>query len=192
MVSLNRITTRTGDDGSTGLADGSRLPKQHPLIVALGELDELNALLGLVAGQQPPPVVAAALPVLQNDLFDLGADLSTPPGGPHEARIPRITPAQVQRLEAWLAEANARLPPLRSFVLPGGSPPAAWLHLARTVARRAERSLCAAQAADPARAWNGAALPWLNRLSDLLFVWARLAGAEREALWRPGGGPEVH
>ena len=190
MVRLNRITTRTGDGGDTGLADGSRVAKDHPLIQAIGALDEANSLLGVVRLEALPSAVMAALPLIQNDLFDLGGDLATPPGGPYEDKIPRITVAQVARLEGWAESGNAALAPLTSFVLPGGSRAAAWLHLARTVVRRAERDLVSAQHADAARAWNPACLHYLNRLSDLCFIWARLAndGGATDVLWQPGQG----
>lgn len=188
MVRLDRITTRTGDDGSTGLGDGSRLAKHHPLIAAIGTVDEANSLLGVVRLEQLPSVVSAALPRIQNDLFDVGADLACPPGMAHADKVPRVTSAQVAHLESLLAEANAGVAPLKSFVLPGGTRAAAHLHLARTVARRAEREVSAAIAAVPERAFNTELIHYLNRLSDLLFVWARLANGEQEALWVPGGG----
>jgi cob(I)alamin adenosyltransferase len=185
MVTLNQIITRTGDQGTTGLGDGSRIAKDHPLIAVIGSVDEANSLLGVVRLDAP----LAELPQVQNDLFDLGADLATPPGSPWEAKIPRITDAQVARLEAWATAANAGLAPLTSFVLPAGSRASAWLHLARTVVRRAERDLVAAQHADPARAWNPNCLRYLNRLSDLCFIWARKEndGGKAEVLWMPGG-----
>lgn len=188
MVRLDRITTRSGDAGTTGLADGTRVPKHSPLIGAIGAVDEANSLLGLVRQQPLPADVAEALPAVQNDLFDLGSDLAVPPGGPHEEHIKRISDAQVARLEALVEASTARLAPLTSFVLPGGSPGAAWLHLARTVVRRAERDLAAAIAADPARAWNRNLVRYLNRLSDCCFAWARRANDDGRAdvAWRPG------
>ena len=189
MVRLDRITTRTGDDGSTGLGDGSRVVKDHPLIEALGAVDEVNSLLGLVLLEQLPAAIAEALPAIQHDLFDIGADLANPQGGPHEAHIPRITATHLMHLEQLLEATNAGLAPLTSFVLPGGSRGAAWLHLARTVARRAERNLVAAEhTADSDRAWNPSCRHYLNRLSDLCFVWARLAndGGRGDVLWVPG------
>ena len=185
MVQLNRITTRTGDQGTTGLTDGSRVPKDHPLIQVIGTVDEANSLLGVVIVEGGPQ----ALTAIQNDLFDLGSDLATYPGGPYEAKIPRITEAQVVRLETLATAANAGIAPLTSFVLPGGSRAAAWLHLARTVVRRAERDLVAAQHADPQRVWNPHCLEYLNRLSDLCFIWARQAndGGKADVLWVPGG-----
>jgi cob(I)alamin adenosyltransferase len=189
MVTLNRITTRTGDDGTTGLSDGSRLPKDHPLIQAIGSVDEANSVFGLLTLEQAPPAINSAIPLIQNDLFDLGADLATPPGGPYETKIPRIQPAQVAHLESWAAAANADLPPLKSFILPGGSRAATWLHLARTVVRRAERDVIHAEHADAARAWNPHVRHYLNRLSDLCFVWSRVANAGQDVLWQPGGTP---
>jgi cob(I)alamin adenosyltransferase len=187
MVRLDRITTRTGDGGSTGLGDGSRLPKHHALITAIGAVDEANSLLGVVRLEQLPATIATALPHIQNDLFDVGSDLACPPGMAHEDKVPRVTPAQVARLDALLVEANAGVPPLTSFVLPGGTRAAAHLHLARTVVRRAECGVSAAIAALPARPFNPELIRYLNRLSDLLFVWARLANGGHEALWVPGG-----
>jgi cob(I)alamin adenosyltransferase len=188
MVRLDRITTRTGDGGSTGLGDGSRLPKHHPLISAIGTVDEANSLLGVVALEALPAEMVSELPRIQNDLFDLGSDLACPPGMPHEDKVPRISAAQVARLDAALVTANANVPPLTSFVLPGGTRAAAHLHLARTVVRRAERDVSAASAAIPQRSFNPEVLRYLNRLSDLLFVWARLANGEHEVLWAPGAG----
>lgn len=188
MVRIDRVATRTGDDGSTALGDGRRLPKDHPLIIALGEIDEANAVLGLTAQQSPPPPVADLLPAIQNDLFDLGADCCLPVGSPGADRCPRIVDRHLARLDDALAAANAGLPPLTSFVLPGGTPAGAWLHLARTVVRRAERALVTAhRLADPPV--NAACLRYLNRLSDLCFVWTRVANAGQEALWRPGLAP---
>jgi cob(I)alamin adenosyltransferase len=190
MVRLDRITTRTGDDGTTGLGDGSRLPKHHPLIAAIGVVDEANSLLGVVRLESLPAAIGAALPRIQNDLFDLGSDLACPPGMPHEDKVPRVTAAHVARLDALLVEANAGVAPLKSFVLPGGTRAAAHLHLARTVVRRAERDLNAAIAGLPTRVFNPELIRYLNRLSDLLFVWARLANGEHEVLWVPGGAPQ--
>jgi cob(I)alamin adenosyltransferase len=188
MVHLDRISTRTGDDGTTGLGDGSRLPKHHPLIAAIGAVDEANSVLGVVRQEQLPPTIAQAVPVIQNDLFDVGSDLACPPGMKFEDKIPRITPAQVARLDAFLAEANAGVAPLKSFVLPGGTRAATYLHLARTVVRRAERDVSAAIAELPTRSFNPELIHYLNRLSDLLFVWARLANGDQEVLWVPGAG----
>jgi cob(I)alamin adenosyltransferase len=188
-IRLDRITTRTGDDGSTGLSDGSRLPKDHPLIGAIGAVDEIGCLLGMVRLQALPETIASEVPRVQNDLFDLGADLASPPGGAHEDRIPRMNPSQVARLELALALANVDLPALTSFVLPGGSLAASWIHLARTCVRRAERDVVAAIHAVPARTFNPEIIRYLNRLSDLCFVWSRrcnLADGQSDVLWSPG------
>ncbi len=191
MVRLDRITTRSGDGGDTGLGDGSRVPKDHPLINAIGAVDEANSLLGLVLcetrGTGLDAGIAQEIERIQNDLFDLGADLAVPPGGPYEAKMCRITEAHIARLDTVLAAANAGLPPLTSFVLPGGSRGASWLHLARTVVRRAERDVVAAGHALVERDF-APPLRYLNRLSDLCFVWARLAndGGRGEVLWTPG------
>lgn len=175
---IDRITTRTGDRGETGLADGSRLPKDHPLIAVIGAVDEANCVIGLVRLEHLPDGLAAELARVQNDLFDLGADLASPPGGAHEAGVPRVAAAQVERLDRAVEEAAALLAPLRSFVLPAGSRAAVHLHLARTVVRRAERDLVSAIRAQPERAFNPECLRYLNRLSDACFAWARRANDE--------------
>jgi cob(I)alamin adenosyltransferase len=181
VVKLNRIYTRTGDDGTTGLVDGSRRSKADPRLHAVGTVDETNAAIGL-ARLSAPPAIEAALARIQNDLFDLGADLATP--GTIEGAL-RIVPAQVKRLEAEIDAATAILAPLTSFILPAGTPCATALHLARTVCRRAERDCVAAiEAGD---ALEVPALHYINRLSDLLFVLSRLANAENgDVLWEPG------
>jgi cob(I)alamin adenosyltransferase len=187
MVHLDRITTRTGDSGTAALGDGSRLPKQHPIFHAIGTVDEANSVIGVVLLETLPPTVADELRRIQNDLFDVGSDLACPPNMPHADKIPRITTHYLQRLDSALTQANATVEPLRSFVLPGGTRAATWLHLARTVVRRAERDVCAAiEAAQPSPI-NPEILRYLNRLSDLLFVYARLANGTNEVLWRPGG-----
>jgi len=188
MIRLDRITTRTGDGGQTGLADGSRVDKHHPLITAIGSVDEANSLIGVCRIQALPPDITEILPTVQNDLFDLGADLAVPPGGPYEEHLKRVNDAQVERLEALVALSAAKVPPMTTFVMPAGSPGASWLHLARTVARRAERDLSAAIAADPVRVWNPNLLRYLNRLSDCCFVWARRANDDGRAdvPWIPG------
>ena len=179
MVKLNRIYTRTGDAGTTGLADGSRVTKTDARLHAIGEVDEANAAIGLAVLAAGPGETATALGRLQNDLFDLGADLATPG---EAAGVARVTPAQVERLEAEIDAMNARREPLTSCVRPGGSAAAAALHLARAVTRRAERAAVAGPAV------NAPALAYLNRLSDWLFVAARLANDDGRAdvLWRPG------
>ncbi len=170
-VRLTRIYTRGGDKGETSLGDGSRVSKLDPRVAALGDVDELNSLLGLAGG----------LDRVQNELFDLGADVAVPFAG-HEDRL-RITQAAIERLEREIDAANATLPELKSFVLPGGSERAAQLFLARAVCRRAERTVLAVSDTSPLAA------VYLNRLSDLLFVLARAANAEAgvdELLWKPG------
>ena len=181
MVKLNKIYTRTGDDGTTGLVDGSRRAKHDRRFEAVGAVDEANAVLGWAALAVDE---AADLTRIQNDLFDLGADLATPGEdfAPSE-RVLRIVPAQVDWLEGRIDAANETLEPLRSFILPGGSEAAARLHMARTSARRAERAMTALAAAEPV---NPAALAYVNRLSDLLFVLARAANGGNDPLWQPG------
>lgn len=190
MVKLNKIYTRTGDDGTSGLVDGSRLPKQDALFAAMGDVDEANSLIGYAIRALTDGAMVARLRVIQNDLFDLGADLATPgeagddPFAPHEMAL-RMVAAQVDRLEQEIDAMNADVPPLTSFILPGGSEGAARLHLARTATRRAERSAVAAHAMRPL---NPLALAYLNRLSDWLFVACRVAnnhGAD-DVLWVPG------
>lgn len=181
MVKLNKIYTRTGDDGTTGLVDGSRVSKASDIMAAIGDVDEVNSLIG-VAATLAEGAVRARLTTIQNDLFDLGADIATP-DTPLEWEPLRIVPGQVDRLEAEIDAMNADIPPLTSFVLPGGSPLAAALHVARAAARRAERSAVAA-----GESLNPSALRYLNRLSDWLFVAARAAnsnGAD-DVLWLPG------
>ncbi|HEV8028986.1 MAG TPA: cob(I)yrinic acid a,c-diamide adenosyltransferase [Stellaceae bacterium] len=184
MVRLTRIYTRGGDQGETSLGDGGRVPKQALRVDAFGTVDEANAALGLARLHATSESdVDAALARIQNDLFDLGADLATPEGG--RANALRIVGAQVERLEREIDAWNASLSPLDSFVLPGGTPLAAHLHLARTVVRRAERLVAALAAAEPV---NAEALKYLNRLSDHLFVLSRHVNdrGARDVLWRPG------
>lgn len=186
MVYLSRIYTKSGDGGQTGLGDGTRVPKDHPRVTAYGEVDELNAVIGLAVVSVGVPEVGLLLSI-QNDLFDVGADLCVPAAGgePEGARL-RVTAAQAERLERAIDRVNEPMRPLTSFVLPGGSPAAAWLHLARTVCRRAERAVVALAAAEPV---NTQVVVYLNRLSDLLFVLARAAndGGAGDVLWVPGG-----
>src|SRR3954454_15817871 len=181
-VNLTRIYTRLGDGGETHLGDMSRVPKTHPRIEAYGEVDELNAQIGLaLAAGEMPEQYAGWLRHVQNDLFDVGADLSVPEGGDRE-RL-RVLPEQVTWLEEACDEVNATLEPLRSFVLPGGSPVAAHLHVCRTVCRRAERRALRVQDA------HREIVRYLNRLSDLLFILSRGANAGgEEPLWEPGKG----
>ncbi len=186
MVRLNRIYTGTGDDGTTGLVDGARVAKDDPRLIAIGEVDELNSAIGIAVAAMNDPGRAALLQSVQNDLFDLGADIATPGDdfAPSQMVL-RIVPAQVTRLERAIDALNEELEPLRSFILPGGSPAAAHVHLARAIARRAERAVITAGRAAPL---NPAALVYLNRLSDLLFVLARVvnAGGAGDILWVPG------
>lgn len=205
MVKLNKIYTKTGDDGTTGLVGGARVPKNEPRVEAYGTVDEANSQIGVAiiaatgasgGGVSPArnPRVAArigeVLASIQNDLFDVGADLATPimkdekPGA-----ALRVTADQVSRLEGWIDEFNERLEPLNSFVLPGGTALAGALHVARTVVRRAERAAVALRAADEA-ATSPEAVRYLNRLSDLLFVVARVANDDGrvDVLWQPGAG----
>ena len=173
-VRLTRIYTRTGDAGETSLGDGSRISKTHPLAEAIGDLDELNSALGWALAAAPN----APLERVQNELFDLGADLSVP-FVKDDGKL-RVTQQSIDRLEADCDEANARLEPLKSFVLPGGAESAARLFLVRAVCRRAERRILAADQVNPL------ASVYVNRLSDLLFILARAANAGAETLWKPG------
>ena len=185
MVVLNKIYTRTGDAGETGVVTGERLAKTSPRITAIGEVDEVNAALGVALGQVTDETLRGTLLAVQNDLFDLGADLATPRTIQGELRL---RPGRVQRLEEEIDRINDALPPLESFVLPSGPGGAGALHLARAVARRAERAVWALSEAGEA---VSAPVPhYLNRLSDLLFVAARQASRAGggEVLWVPGGG----
>ena len=185
MVKLNRIYTRTGDDGTSGLVDGSRVSKAAPLMNAIGDVDEANSTIGVAAAHAAGDL-AKRLATIQNDLFDLGADLATPGDDftPTTMAL-RVTATQVERLESEIDAMNETIPPLRSFVLPGGSALAAALHVARATVRRAERS---AVTATLVRGLNPHALAYLNRLSDWLFVAARAANADGadDVLWVPG------
>jgi cob(I)alamin adenosyltransferase len=186
MVKLNKIYTRTGDDGTTGLVDGSRTPKNAPRMQAVGDVDEANSAIGVAIVALGDAPEAAWLTTIQNDLFDLGADLATPiPDGPDQPWALRIVESQIARLEAQIDDMNADLAALDSFILPGGSTAAAAVHLARAIARRAERSAVAAAAQD---ALNPHALAYLNRLSDLLFVMARRLNGNGagDVKWVPG------
>jgi len=179
-VNLTRIYTRLGDDGETHLGDMSRVPKTHPRIEAYGTVDELNAQLGVALTLTAlPERIAGFLRRVQNDLFDVGADISVPHGGDRE-RL-RLVAEQTAWLETACDEVNAELEPLKSFVLPGGSPAAAQLHVCRTVCRRAER-----RTIDCGDEVNRECVRYLNRLSDLLFILARAANEGDEPLWEPG------
>ena len=191
MVVLNRIYTRTGDDGTTALGSGERRPKYDLRIAAYGTVDETNAAIGIVRLHlKDARELDAMLGLIQNDLFDLGADLCSPEGkqgkGPGGARL-AVSDAQVTRLEQEIDTLNAELAPLRSFVLPGGTPAAAYLHLARTVCRRGER-LMVELAAQPEEKVSAVALKYVNRLSDFLFVASRFLNQKgaQDILWVPG------
>lgn len=186
-VHLTRIYTRTGDDGTTGLSDMSRVAKTDARLVAYADCDEANAAIGAaLALGHPDTQITDVLRQIQNDLFDAGADLSTPIGENPKHPPLRIAQSYIDRLEGWCDAYNAGLPALKSFVLPGGSPLSALLHVARTVVRRAERSAWAAVDAHPE---GVSVLPakYLNRLSDLLFILSRVANPDGDVLWRPGG-----
>ncbi len=184
MVTLNRIYTKTGDKGETALGDGTRLSKHSLRIQAFGTVDETNATIGL-ARLHTEGAVDAMLARIQNDLFDLGADLCVPETAKRNEGRLRIVNAQVERLEREIDSMNAELSPLTSFVLPGGTAAAAHLHLARTVARRAERLMVELAAAEPI---NEAAIRYINRLSDHLFVASRYVNDKgaKDVLWIPG------
>jgi cob(I)alamin adenosyltransferase len=184
-VHLTRIYTRTGDRGTTALGDGSRVAKTDPRIEAYADVDETNAAVGaaLALGGLPESV-ARVLGTVQNELFDVGADLSVPVAAA-DTRL-RITEAYVTRLESWCDEFNADLPALDSFILPGGTPGAALLHIARTVCRRAERRGWALVDHDP-EGTNPLAVTYLNRLADLLFILARVLNPDGDVRWIPGG-----
>lgn len=188
-VHLTRIYTRTGDDGTTGLSDFSRVSKNDARLVAYADCDEANAAIGAaIALGNPKQAITDVLRQIQNDLFDAGADLSTPVVQSPKYPPLRITQSYIDRLEAWCDEFNEGLPALNSFVLPGGSALSALLHIARTVARRAERSAWAAVELHPS---DVSELPakYLNRLSDLLFILCRVANPDGDVLWQPGGRP---
>lgn len=191
MVRLSRIYTRKGDDGTTQLGNGERVPKDDLRILAYGSADELGAILGMavtVCTQEP---VVASLKQIQNDLFDLGADLCLPAvEGEKDGEVLRVSSDKVDRLEHEIDEMNEALEPLESFVLSGGTPLGAWLHLARCVARRCE---CEMVALSRTESINAEALRYINRLSDFLFVMARFANKDTDAevLWKPGGGDDA-
>ncbi len=184
MVKLNRIYTRTGDKGDTGLTGGERRPKYDVRVEAYGDVDEANSAIGIARVHIENPEHDAMLKRIQHDLFDLGADLSTTYGEGEDKAL-RITDAQVLRLEQEIDLLNEHLKPLTSFVLPGGSPAAAHLHLARTIARRAERVTCALAVKEKV---NMTAIRYLNRLSDFLFVLSRTVNdnGAGDVLWEPG------
>ncbi|MCB1287723.1 MAG: cob(I)yrinic acid a,c-diamide adenosyltransferase [Mycobacterium sp.] len=186
-IHLTRIYTRTGDDGTSGLSDFSRIAKNDPRLVAYGDCEEANAAIGVaVAIGMPDEPVRTVLTRIQNDLFDAGADLATPIVANPEHPPLRITEPYIERLERWCDEYNEALPALNSFILPGGTGLSALLHVARTVTRRAERSAWIAVKAHPDTV---SPLParYLNRLSDLLFILCRVANPDGDVMWRPGG-----
>ncbi|QRP47467.1 cob(I)yrinic acid a,c-diamide adenosyltransferase [Amycolatopsis sp. FDAARGOS 1241] len=187
VVRINRVYTKVGDSGTTALGDGSRVPKTSPRLGAYADTDEANSVIGLaVAVGGLGDEIATVLRRVQDDLFDVGADLCLPiqENPPYEPL--RITEAYLGRVEGWCDEFNERLPKLTSFILPGGTPGAAYLHQARTVTRRAERSGWVLVEAEPDTT-NPIAVKYLNRLSDLLFILARLANPDGDVLWKPGG-----
>jgi cob(I)alamin adenosyltransferase len=186
-VHLTRIYTKTGDDGTTALGDMSRVRKTDPRVGAYADCDETNASLGVaLALGALDERIATVLRQLQNDLFDLGADLCTPIVANPAYPPLRVTDAYVTRLEGWCDEFNAELSKLASFILPGGTPGAALLHVSRTLSRRAERSAWLLYEDDPERT-NRVAMLYLNRLSDLLFILSRVANPGGDILWQPGG-----
>jgi cob(I)alamin adenosyltransferase len=190
MVYLSRIYTKTGDQGETALGDTKRVPKDHPRVAAYGSVDELNAVLGLLRAQLPDSFGAVSAAILlrtiQNDLFDVGADLCLPqPADESTGHRLRVQPEQTVRLETAIDRSNAKLTPLTSFVLPGGTPEASWCHLARTVCRRAERDVVTLARNESV---NPQVVIYLNRLSDFLFVLARVLNnnGKEDVLWKPG------
>jgi cob(I)alamin adenosyltransferase len=186
-VHLTKIYTRTGDDGTSGLADFSRVSKTDPRLAAYADTEEANAAIGVaLAMGSVADELATVLRQVQNDLFDVGADLATPVVPDPKYPPLRVTAGYIDRLETWCDEFLADLPTLDSFILPGGTPAAALLHVARTVTRRAERSAWAQWEADADRT-NILAAKYLNRLSDLLFILARRANPDGDVKWRPGG-----
>ncbi|MFD8493422.1 cob(I)yrinic acid a,c-diamide adenosyltransferase [Amycolatopsis sp. NPDC059657] len=186
-VRINRVYTKVGDNGTTALGDGSRVPKTSVRLAAYADVDETNSVIGLaIALGSLPEEIVSVLRSIQNDLFDVGADLCSPvvPDPPYPPL--RITEPYISRLEDWCDTFNERVPKLTSFILPGGTPGAAFLHQARTVSRRAERSGWALMEDDAERT-NSLAVKYLNRLSDLLFILSRLANPDGDILWTPGG-----
>jgi cob(I)alamin adenosyltransferase len=186
MVYLSRIYTKTGDRGETSLGDGQRVAKNHARVIAYGSVDELNGVLGLLVASQPDAPQGELLRRIQNDLFDVGADLCVPQHTKEESGSAlRVQAHHVDYLEKAIDRLNAELRPLTSFVLPGGRPSAAWCHLARTVCRRAERDVVTLMQSEIV---NWQVVIYLNRLSDLLFVLARVCndGGKEDVLWVPG------
>lgn len=186
MTIQDRITTRGGDKGQTSLVDGSRVAKSSLRVNAYGTVDELNSVLGIVRCEQLPEGLSEKILQLQNELFDLGCELATPANSELAEKIPNVRQAQIDLLESWLEETNQQLEPAGNFVLPGGTRAAAALHLARTVTRRCEREVVAL--IESGVEVNPCCLRFLNRLSDLCFVWARLCNDNGRAdiRWQPG------
>ena len=184
MVYLSRIYTKTGDAGQTSLGDGRRVPKTDHRIAAYGGVDELNSVIGVAIASGLPEPISSQLRHVQNDLFDVGADLCVPESTESNSPL-RVVESQVTTLEHWIDEATERLEPLKSFILPGGTSGAAYLHLAHTVCRRVEIGVLRLGEAESI---NSQVVIYLNRLSDLLFVWARLCndGGKTDVLWVPG------
>ena len=183
MPRITKVYTRTGDDGTTSLGSGERVPKDSPRIAAYGTVDELNSCVGAAIAAGLDPALGARLRSVQNDLFHLGSDLCMPEGGKERRPVPTIEPRHVEALERWMDEMSAELAPLENFVLPGGSPGAALLHVARAVCRRAERDAILLSRSEPVGA---SVVTYLNRLSDVLFVAARFENAKRgvpDVLW---------
>jgi cob(I)alamin adenosyltransferase len=194
MVRLDRIYTKTGDDGTTGLGDGTRVPKHHPRVAAYGTVDELSSVLGVALSHELSMPYRGYLVEIQNDLFDVGADLCVPGAPGKEAKDAkrqrlRLTPAYTKRLEEIIDLENAALAPLSTFILPGGTQRSAWLHVARNVCRRAERHVTELMAMPGEKEkTNAEVLRYLNRLSDLLFVLARVLNNQGagDVPWKPG------
>ncbi|MFO7766471.1 MAG: cob(I)yrinic acid a,c-diamide adenosyltransferase [Pelovirga sp.] len=185
MPKLDQIMTRGGDKGKTSLVDGRRVSKASQRVKTYGTVDELNSVLGLARCEELPPGIKDKLLQLQNELFNLGGELATPADSEQAARIPNVHQGQIDTLERWLEEDREKLIPAQNFVLPGGTRAAAVLHLARTVTRRCERELVSLAEMDDI---NPLSLGFLNRLSDLCFVWARLCndGGKADIFWQPG------
>ena len=186
MPRLNRIYTKTGDEGTTGLGGGQRVPKDSRRVVTYGTVDELNSQLGVALATGLCERLTAELRIIQNELFDLGSDLCWPEDDERRARIPTVQPKHVRRLETLIDELNEVVGPLTNFLLPGGAPGAAQLHVARTICRRAEREAITLSHEEPI---GELVLPYLNRLSDAMFVMARFENHEQgvaEPLWQPG------